>query len=59
LDLWRIRNPVLHHRTAAKDNGGGFILPASQIVPTFEENRAAAFDLIERWLTPAHAIAAE
>jgi carboxypeptidase T len=38
---------------------GGFILPASQIVPTFEENRAAAFYLIERWLTPAHAIAAE
>jgi carboxypeptidase T len=38
---------------------GGFILPASQIVPTYEENRAAAFYLIERWLTPAQAIAAE
>ena len=38
---------------------GGFILPASQILPTYEENRAAAFYLIERWLAPAHAIAAE
>jgi carboxypeptidase T len=26
---------------------GGFILPANQIGPTFEENRAAAFNLIE------------
>ena len=38
---------------------GGFILPATQIIPTYEENRAAAFYLIERWLTPAQAIAAE
>src|SRR5205814_289979 len=27
---------------------GGFILPANQIGPTFEENRAAAFYLIEQ-----------
>lgn len=36
---------------------GGFILPADQIVPTWEENRAAAFYLIEQILmvTPAAA----
>jgi carboxypeptidase T len=34
---------------------GGFILPASQIQPTFEENRSAAFYFIERLLpVPAH-----
>lgn len=38
---------------------GGFILPASQILPTYEENKSAAFYLIERWLIPAHAVAAE
>ena len=28
--------------------GGGFILPADQIVPTFEENRPAAFEFIAK-----------
>ena len=31
---------------------GGFILPAHQIGPTYEENRAAAFFLIEELLSP-------
>jgi len=31
---------------------GGFILPANQIGPTFEENRPAAFFLIEELLSP-------
>lgn len=39
---------------------GGFILPASQIVPTYEENRLATFYLIDRLLpTPAQTLAAE
>jgi carboxypeptidase T len=32
---------------------GGFILPASQIEPTWEENRPAAFRFIEQLLEPA------
>ena len=32
---------------------GGFILPPSQIVPTWEENRPAAFRFIEQLLEPA------
>jgi len=32
---------------------GGFILPPSQIVPTWEENRPAAFRFIEKLLEPA------
>ena len=31
--------------------GGGFILPADQIVPTFEENRPAALEFIEHVFT--------
>jgi carboxypeptidase T len=39
---------------------GGFILPAAQITPTYEENRLAAFYLIDRLLpAPAQALAAE
>jgi carboxypeptidase T len=30
---------------------GGFILPASQIVPTWEENRPAAFHFIQQLIT--------
>jgi carboxypeptidase T len=38
---------------------GGFILPASEIQPTYEENRPAAFHLIDELLAPALAVAAE
>jgi carboxypeptidase T len=34
----------------AKAEDGGFILPADQIQPTWEENRAAAFYLIEQFI---------
>jgi carboxypeptidase T len=34
---------------------GGFVVPASQIEPTYQENRAAAFLLIDRLLAPGAA----
>ena len=34
---------------------GGFVVPASQIEPTYRENRAAAFLLIDRLLAPGAA----
>jgi carboxypeptidase T len=36
----------------ASHEQGGFILPASQIAPTWEENRPAAFHFIEQLITP-------
>jgi carboxypeptidase T len=43
-------------RPTAVDQGG-FILPADQIQPTWEENRAAAFHLIEQILMAPAAVA--
>ena len=53
---YQIPSFTIELRPAAAEEGG-FILPADQIQPTWEENRAAAFYLIEQMLMAAAAVA--
>jgi carboxypeptidase T len=53
---YHIPSFTIELRPSAVDQGG-FILPADQIQPTWEENRAAAFYLIEQLLMAPPAVA--
>jgi carboxypeptidase T len=57
---WKVTNNTVPALTVElrplDDSGGGFILPESQIEPTWNENRPAILSLLKLWTAPAPAI---